>query len=210
MLWLRGVKLELRTRPTRLWSSGPRARPCLRGFVKSSFFLLWEGSHVPHQSVSQSYTPPSMEDGPTRTHTLHTIGSGADTRHAVTGRSTGSGLLDAQHTAHRTAHEVALYSGVLRDRHGRRRWSTGTGTQDSRTDIPTRAGGGGARERRGVWTRSLAGARPQIRRQSLQAASAIRAGSQKRSGAVLTASSQRTTEFTMMSEEKRCSCGTMR
>ena len=162
------------------------------------------------QSVSQSYTPPSMEDGPTRTHTLHTIGSGADTRHAVTGRSTGSGLLDAQHTAHRTAHEVALYSGVLRDRHGRRRWSTGTGTQNSRTDIPPRAGGGGARERRGIWTRSLAGARPQIRRQSLQAASAIRAGSQKRSGAVLTASSQRTTEFTMMSEEKRCSCGTMR
>ena len=151
-----------------------------------------------------------MEDGPTRTHTLHTIGSGADTRHAVTGRSTGSGLLDAQHTAHRTAHEVALYSGVLRDRHGRRRWSTGAGTQDSRTDIPTRAGGGGARERRGIWTRSLAGARPQIRRQSLQAASAIRAGSQKRSGAVLTASSQRTTEFTMMSEEKGCSCGTMR
>ena len=160
--------------------------------------------------VSQSYTPPSMEDGPTRTHTLHTIGSGADTRHAVTGRSTGSGLLDAQHTAHRTAHEVALYSGVLRDRHGRRRWSTGTGTQNSRTDIPPRAGCGGARERRGIWTRSLAGARPQIRRQSLQAASAIRAGSQKRSGAVLTASSQRTTEFTMMSEEKRCSCGTMR
>ena len=27
-------------------------------------------------TVSQSYTPPSMEDGPTRTHTLHTIGSG--------------------------------------------------------------------------------------------------------------------------------------
>ena len=79
------------------------------------------------ESVSQSYTPPSMEDGPTRTHTLHTIGSGADTRHAVTGRSTGSGLLDAQHTAHRTAHEVALYSGVLRDRHRRRRWGTGTG-----------------------------------------------------------------------------------
>ena len=26
-----------------------------------------------------------MEDGPTRTHTLHTIGSGADTRHTVTG-----------------------------------------------------------------------------------------------------------------------------
>ena len=49
-----------------------------------------------------------MEDGPTRTHTLHTIGSGADTRHTVTGRSTGSGLLDTQHTAHRTAHEVAL------------------------------------------------------------------------------------------------------
>ena len=120
------------------------------------------------QSVSQSYTPPSMEDGPTRTHTLHTIGSGADTRHAVTGRSTGSGLLDTQHTAHRTAHEVALYSGVLRDRHGRRRWSTGTGTQNSRTDIPPRAGGGGARERRGVWTRSLAGARPQIRRRSLE------------------------------------------
>ena len=57
-----------------------------------------------------------MEDGPTRTHTLHTIGSGADTRHTVTGRSTGSGLLDAQHTAHRqdTAHEVALCSVVLR------------------------------------------------------------------------------------------------
>ena len=122
----------------------------------------------PLMLVSQCYTPPSMEDGPTRTHTLHTIGSGADTRHAVTGRSTGSGLLDAQHTAHRTAHEVALYSGVLRDRHGRRRWSTGTGTQDSRTDIPTRAGGGGARERRGVWTRSLACARPQIRRRSLE------------------------------------------
>ena len=65
------------------------------------------------QSVSQSYTPPSMEDGPTRTHTLHTIGSGADTRHTVTGRSTGSGLLDTQHTAHRTAHEVTLCSGVL-------------------------------------------------------------------------------------------------
>ena len=42
-----------------------------------------------------------MEDGPTRTHTLHTIGSGADTRHAVIGRSTGSGLLDALHIAHR-------------------------------------------------------------------------------------------------------------
>ena len=55
------------------------------------------------QSVSQSYTPPSMEDGPTRTHTLHTIGSGADTRRTVTGRSTGSGLLDTQHTAHRRA-----------------------------------------------------------------------------------------------------------
>ena len=54
-----------------------------------------------------------MEDGPTRTHTLHTIGSGADTRRTVTGRSTGSGLLDTQHTAHRTAHEAALYSGVL-------------------------------------------------------------------------------------------------
>ena len=65
--------------------------------------------------VSQSYTPPSMEDGPTRTHTLHTIGSGADTRHTVTGLSTGSGLLDTQHAAQRTAHEVALYSGVLRD-----------------------------------------------------------------------------------------------
>ena len=57
----------------------------------------------------------------------------------------------------------------------------------------------------GIWTRSLAGARPQIRRQSLQAASAIRAGSQKRSGAVLTASSQ-ATEFTMVSGGKRCSC----
>ena len=83
-------------------------------------------------------------------------------------------------------------------------------TQDSRTDIPPRARGGGARRAGTLWTRSLAYARPQIRRQSLQAASAIRAGSQKRSGAVLTASSQRTTEFTMMSEEKRCSCGTMR
>ena len=30
------------------------------------------------------------------------------------------------------------------------------GTQNSRTDIPPRAGGGGARERRGIWTRSLA------------------------------------------------------
>ena len=182
----------------------------MRGRAGRIHFVF--GTRLPTgiNTVSQSYTPPSMEDGPTRTHTLHTIGSGADTRHAVTGRSTGSGLLDAQHTAHRTAHEVALYSGVLRDRHGRRRWSTGTGTQNSRTDIPPRAGGGGARERRGIWTRSLAGARPQIRRQSLQAASAIRAGSQKRSGAVLTASSQRTTEFTMMSEEKGCSCGTMR
>ena len=54
-----------------------------------------------------------MEDRSTRTHTLHTIGSGADTRRTVTGRSTGSGLLDTQHTAHRTAHEAALYSGVL-------------------------------------------------------------------------------------------------
>ena len=54
-----------------------------------------------------------MEDGPTRTHTLHTIGSGADTRHTFTGRSTGSGLLDTQHTAHRTAHE-GVCSGVLR------------------------------------------------------------------------------------------------
>ena len=79
-----------------------------------------------------------------------------------------------------------------------------------RTDIPPRARGGGARRAGTLWTRSLAYARPQIRRQSLQAASAIRAGSQKRSGAVLTASSQRTTEFTMMSEEKGCSCGTMR
>ena len=51
-----------------------------------------------------------MEDGPTRAHTLHTIGSGADTRHTVTGRSIGSGPLDAQLTAHRTAHEVALCS----------------------------------------------------------------------------------------------------
>ena len=39
-----------------------------------------------------------MEDGPTRTHTLHTIGSGADTRHTVTGCSTGSGLLDTHST----------------------------------------------------------------------------------------------------------------
>ena len=77
------------------------------------------------QSVSQCYTPPNMdmdmdmdmdmEDGPTRTHTLHTIGSRADTRHTVTGRSIGSGLLDTQHTAHRTAHEVTLCSGVLGD-----------------------------------------------------------------------------------------------
>ena len=49
------------------------------------------------------------------THTLHTIGSRADTRHTVTGRSIGSGLLDTQHTAHRTAHEVTLCSGVLGD-----------------------------------------------------------------------------------------------
>ena len=48
-----------------------------------------------------------MEDGP-HAHTLHTIGSGADTRRTVTGLSTGSGLLDTQHTAHRTAHEAAL------------------------------------------------------------------------------------------------------
>ena len=53
-----------------------------------------------------------MEDRSTRTHTLHTIGSGADTRRTVTGRSTGSGLLDTQHTTHRTAHEVALCRGV--------------------------------------------------------------------------------------------------
>ena len=68
-----------------------------------------------NQSASQSDTPPSMEDGPMRTHTLHTIGSRADTRHTVTGRSIGSGLLDTQHTAHRTAHEVTLCSGVLGD-----------------------------------------------------------------------------------------------
>ena len=86
------------------------------------------------QSVSQCYTPPSMEDGPTRTHTLHTIGSGADTRHAVTGRSTGSGLLDAQHTAHSTAHEVALYSGVRGDWRRRRRWGTGMGPQNCLTN----------------------------------------------------------------------------
>ena len=73
-------------------------------------------------------------------------------------------------------------------------------TQDSRTDIPTRAGGGGARERRGILD-------PQSgRRQAIGppaepcVASAIRAGSEKRSGAVLTASSSWTdtiTEFTM-------------
>ena len=50
---------------------------------------------------------PAWRTGP-HAHTLHTIGSGADTRHTVTGRSTRSGLLDTQHTAHRTAHEVAL------------------------------------------------------------------------------------------------------
>ena len=43
-------------------------------------------------------------------------------------------------------------------------------------------------------------------RESLKAASAIRAGSQERSGVVLTASSQ-ATEFTMVSGGKRCSCG---
>ncbi len=66
--------------------------------------------------------------------------------------------------------------------------------------------------RRDLWTRSLADARPHSGSagRALSRTSAIRAGSQKRSGAVLTASSQRTTEFTMMSEEKRCSCGTMR
>ena len=55
-----------------------------------------------------------MEDGPTRTHTLHTIGGSRHEAHCVTGCSTGSGLLqlDTQHTAHRTAHEVALCSGV--------------------------------------------------------------------------------------------------
>merc|ERR1712185_843407 len=107
--------------------------------------------------TSQSVSLTHLQAWRTGPHTLHTIGSGADTRHTVTGLSTGPGLLDTQHAAHRTAHEVALYSGVLRDRHGRRRWSKGTGTQNSRTDIPTRAGGGGARERRGIWTRSLAG-----------------------------------------------------
>ena len=57
-----------------------------------------------------------MEDGP-HAHTLHTIGSGADTRHTVTGLSTGSGLLDTQHAAHRTAHEVALCSmGLTREK----------------------------------------------------------------------------------------------
>ena len=62
-----------------------------------------------------------MEDGPTRTHMLQTIGSRANTRHTVTAhrspavRSIGSGLLDTQHTAHRTAHEVTLCSGVLGD-----------------------------------------------------------------------------------------------
>ena len=58
--------------------------------------------------------------------------------------------------------------------------------------------------RRGRWRARIPAGR------ALSRTSAIRAGSQKRSGAVLTASSQRTTEFTMMSEEKRCSCGTMR
>ena len=33
-----------------------------------------------NQSASQSETPPSMEDVPTRTHTLHTIGSREPTR----------------------------------------------------------------------------------------------------------------------------------
>ena len=89
---------------------------------------------------------------------------------------------------------------------GEEGWGTGTGTPYSRTDIPPRARGGGARRAGTLWTRSLAYARPQIRRQSLKAASALRAGSQERSGAVLTASSQ-ATEFTMVSGGKRCSCG---
>ena len=38
-------------------------------------------------------------------------------RGTVTGRSTGSGLLDTQHTAHRTAHEVALCSGGFSGTH---------------------------------------------------------------------------------------------
>ena len=41
------------------------------------------------QSASPSYTPPSTEDGPTRTHTLRTSGSGADTRHCVAAESLG-------------------------------------------------------------------------------------------------------------------------
>ena len=52
----------------------------------------WLAVHAPwsvSQSVTSSVTIRSMEDGPTRTHTLHTIGSGADTRHAVTGVSLG-------------------------------------------------------------------------------------------------------------------------
>ena len=44
---------------------------------------------------------------------------------------------------------IVGFSGT--DTGGRRRWSTGTGTQNSRTDIPPRAGGGGARASAGVF-----------------------------------------------------------
>jgi len=58
------------------------------------------------QSVSTGYTPPSMEDGPTHAHTRCTRLAREPTRGTLTGLSTGSGLLDTQHTAHRTAHET--------------------------------------------------------------------------------------------------------
>ena len=88
-----------------------------------------------------------------RTHTLHTkytIGSGADTRHTVTGRITGSGLLDTQQLTGRTAHEVALYSGVLGDWQRRRRWGIGMGPQNSHELITHPAPGAVARARAGV------------------------------------------------------------
>ena len=93
-------------------------------------------------------------------------------RHAVTGRSTGSGLLDAQHTAHRRQLTrwrcIVGFSGTDTGEEG---GAQGRGHRIHEL-ISHPAPGAVARASAGVFrgTRSLAGARPQIRRQSLQEA----------------------------------------
>ena len=75
--------------------------------------------HYHSQSASVTHLL-AWRTGPhAHTHTLHTIGSGADTRHTATGRITGSGLLDARITAHKIPPATRLpdVSRTLLQRH---------------------------------------------------------------------------------------------